>query len=148
MFSHLNNSATLIIVICAASAALGGAGKWLIGTKRKPGVLRRGHRDVRALRDTILGRDPVLDTITGHELSPAVPGLGARMADQDERLDRLTTVVETLADVHVRVDSLETRVTAIEAGAHLERIVGKVESAQAWRTMEAAITAEPPGDED
>lgn len=144
MFSHLNDTATLITVVAAASVALAGAGKWLVGTKRNPGVFRRGHRDVRALRDTILGRDPVLDTITGHELSPAIPGLGARMADQDERLDRLTTVVETLADVHVRVDALEVRVVAIEQNRDLERIVGKVESVQLMKTMETAINAEPP----
>ena len=41
-----------------------------------------------------------------------------------------------------RIDHLENRVSAIEQG-RFERIVGKAESIQLYKTMETAIKADP-----
>lgn len=125
-------------------AAVGGGFVVLVGAVRwaRPRV-RAVTRDSRAIRDTLVGREAQYDSITGREIAPALPSIGQRMADSDERLDRLTAVVETIADSHVRIDALETRVTRIESIREIERALGKVESIQLMQTMESAIKADP-----
>lgn len=95
--------------------------------------------DVRAGRDALVGRAAVFDSITGRELSPELPGIGVRMAT-------IETAVAILAESSGRLDSLEHRVESLE-GAAVERVVAKVESAQAWRAVEAVANATPPDDE-
>jgi len=106
---------------------------------------RRGHRETVAVRDAILGRDAIIDTITRKELAPALPGIGQRMANTEAQMAVITEAVAKLADTHQRLDKHEQRIEKLEA-ASVERIVTRAESAQAFRAMEAAINATP--DED
>ena len=100
--------------------------------------MKSAASDTAAVRDAILGREAVKDSITGRELAPALPGIGVRMAT-------IESAVALLADQGGRLDSLEHRVESLEE-ARVERVVAKVESAQAWRTMEAVANATPPDD--
>ena len=113
---------------------------------------KRGHRETVAVRDAILGRDAVVDTITRREIMPALPGIGVRMASQESQMERLTETVELLAkhqatqhELERRVDSIDERVKKLEDGM-VERIVNKAESTQALRVIETALRSEPPFD--
>ena len=96
--------------------------------------------DAVKIRDSINGRPAVLDTITGAEISRALPGIGQRM-------DTVERAVATLADQHRVLDDHEDRLKALEAAA-VERIVTRSESAQAWRAMTAATLATPAEQDD
>lgn len=126
------------------------AGWWRWGRPR----LEKARQDGAAMRDAILGRDPVVDSITGRELAPALPGIGVRMATTEEQMLLLTEAVAKIADSHVRLAHIETRVDDIaadvadlKAGA-MERIMARAEAAQAWSAVEAAVKATPPSEID
>ncbi|WP_232676662.1 hypothetical protein [Nocardioides sp. R-C-SC26] len=106
----------------------------------KPRWRRLVSRTTVAL-DSIVGRDPIVDEITGHELAPALPGIGQRMATVEE-------AVKTLADQHGRIDDIDRRVRALES-ASIERTVTRMESVQHLATVDRALQAHPPleGDE-
>lgn len=104
--------------------------------------IHRGRKEVVAVRDAILGREAITDSITGKELAPAVPGMGVRMATTEENLRILADAVAKIADSHLRLDDHESRIKNLE-DARVERVVNRVESAQAWRTIEKAIDADP-----
>lgn len=116
-----------------------------------------------AIRDAILGRDEVHDSITGAKLAEALPGMGVRTAlleqqvsQQVVHLTELTKVVKTLADTQkrqqdhgARLDAhdsrfsvVEDRLTKVELAA-AERIVGKVESIAAYRAIEEVAKTMP-----
>lgn len=125
---------TLIGIIAAVVA-------WLRWVRPK---LRRGTEEVVAVRDAILGREALRDSITGREIQPALPGMGVRMAHQEEQsrdqraqLQILTDAVTKIADSHELLNNIERRVAALEDAA-VERVVTKVESAEAWRAIAAA----------
>ena len=114
---------------------------------------RRTKAQATAAWDSIVGREAVVDSITGKELAPALPGVGVR-------LDILTDAVTKMSDQHVRIESLELsrEKTDAELVAHaaaiqelkaatVERIVTKSESAAAWRAIEA-IAHDPDAVED
>ena len=104
--------------------------------------IHSGRKEVVAVRDAILGREAIMDSITGKEIAPAVPGMGVRMATTEENLRVLADAVAKIADSHLRLDDHETRLKNLE-DARVERVVNRVESAQAWRTIEKAIEADP-----
>lgn len=125
--------------------------------------------DARAIRDTLVGREAVRDSITGREISPAVPGIGSRMADQEQdvrgiRTDVgvLTRAVADLASAQADMTALQARMddhdrritdndhrlTAIEQGHHLERMAGKAESIHLYRAIESIAKDENPTDPD
>lgn len=102
-------------------------------------------RDAVAVRDAILGREAVRDSITGLELAPPLPGVGARMAHQEQQMELLTTAVARIADQQHQyhelkdtVDRHDLRLVALEE-ATLERIVTRAESTQAWGAVQAAL---------
>lgn len=64
--------------------------------------------------DVLLGRDAVIDSITGQELSPPLPGIGTRMSKQEDQMELLTKAVSTLSENHTRIDDHERRLTALE----------------------------------
>lgn len=105
--------------------------------------VKKGQAEAVAVRDAILGRDAVRDSITGRVLAPPLPGIG-------QRIDTVERAVATLADQHRVLEDHERRIKANEAriskleDAAAERIVTKQESALAWRAMEAATNATPP----
>lgn len=100
--------------------------------------LKRWNWERQAKNDVLIGRPAVLDSITGKELAPPLPGVGVRM-------DLLTETVAKLADTHLRIENHEERIKVLEE-ATVERVVTRAESAQAYRAIEAAINATP--DED
>jgi len=115
---------------------------------------RRGHQETVAVRDAILGREPIRDSITGREIQPALPGIGVRMANQEQQMEQLTKTVQLLAEhqatqheLERKVDQIDQRVKDLE-DARVERIVGKAESTQALRVIETALLADPPLDVD
>jgi hypothetical protein len=110
----------------------------------RPGF-RQARSDFIAARDSIVGRDAVVDSITGRELSPALPGVGVRLDRQEQQMDLLTGAVSKIADSHVRLEDHEHRIMQLEAAA-VERVVARAESAQAWRAMEKAMDSPPPED--
>lgn len=156
MIDSINETTQVIIGVCTAGALLAGAYKVLWYGKRnpyRPGVLKGFLVDMRGFRDAILGREPVLDTITREVIKPALPGIGTRMAHQETQMELLTVTVTKLVDQQVfqqqlaeRVDSVEGRVERLEAQA-VERIVSRQESANAFRAMEAAYKANPDPDD-
>lgn len=100
-------------------------------------VTRRAHDkakdvggDVVAVRDSILGRPAVVDSITGKELAPALPGIGQRM-------DTVERALVALADQHAVLEDHETRLKALE-DARVERVVTQVESAAMWQAVAKA----------
>jgi hypothetical protein len=103
---------------------------------------RRTRSEVTAIRDSILGRDAIRDSITGREIEPALPGVGTRLANQEEHLGVLADAVASLAKSHAVLDDHEKRIAALEV-ASVERIVSRAESAAGWRAMEAAALATP-----
>lgn len=105
--------------------------------------LRHTLGQVGAVRDSILGREAILDSITGIELAPALPGVGVRLADQERHLGTLAEAVATIAADHHQIADHEGRIVRLEQAA-VERVVGKAESVAAWRAMEAAAGATPP----
>lgn len=122
---------------------------WLVGAAALIGALaviwkaiRRARTaswgaigDAVKIRDSIIGRPAMVDSITGEEKSPALPGIGQRM-------DTVERAVATLADQHRVLDDHEDRLKRLEV-ASAERIVNRSDSAQAWRAMTAAIEATP-----
>lgn len=134
---------TILVGCTALGAAIVGYAKWA-----KPKLQARQKRQ-EAFESAILGRPAVPHPeIPGKILAPAVPGIGERQARQEEQMTELVSAVAKIADTHVRVDALETRVTALEDGRVFERAAGKIESIQLMRTMEAAVNAAPNGDDD
>lgn len=133
-------AATVVALVSAL------AGWWRWGRPR----LEKAKQEATAMRDAILGREPVVDTITGRELAPALPGIGVRMATTEEQMALLTDAVAKIADSHVRLAHIETRVdelavdvAELKAGT-LERVIARAESASAWSAVEAAVKAQPP----
>jgi hypothetical protein len=112
--------------------------------------------DVRASRDALLGRDAIVDSITKKEIAPALPGIGVRMEHQEQRALRQEERTEVIAgtlvklvDQHERLIGLTERVNGIDdrvlklEQAAVERIVGKAESAEAWRAVQAVAGQQP-----
>ena len=123
-------------------------GQWIIFTASVLGALavlwkaiQRARKrakdvsgDVVAVRDSILGRPAVVDSITGKELAPALPGIGQRM-------DTVERALVALADQHTAIEDHETRIKALE-DARVERVVTQAESAAMWHAV-AKVTDEP-----
>jgi hypothetical protein len=98
--------------------------------------LRNVSAQVVGVRDSILGREAIHDSITGREIVPALPGMGVRMAGLESAQAALMEAVAKLADEHIRLEDHERRIVALEVSG-FERVVTRAESAQAWRAMEA-----------
>ena len=116
--------------------------------------INRVKKDGAAMRDAVLGREKVVDSITGRELAPALPGIGVRMAHQEDQMRLLTDAVSKIADSHRRLEHVEMRVdeiaedVAVLKAGTMERIMARAESAQAWSAVEAiAKTDDPPESE-
>jgi hypothetical protein len=138
----------LVLTVLGILSVLGGWLRW--GRPR----VAQAQREAVAMRDAILGRDSVRDTITGRELAPALPGIGVRMAHQEDQMRLLTDAVSKIADSHVRLENVEARVDrhdediAILKAASAERIIARVESSQAWQAVEAVAKSQPPNEID
>jgi hypothetical protein len=94
-------------------------------------------------RDALVGREAVKDSITGRELSPALPGIGQRMANVETAIVAIAQQQQEIADLKVTVAVHDREIGKLADGqarleaAAVERVVSKAESAAAWRAMEA-----------
>lgn len=95
-----------------------------------------------AQRDALIGRPPVYDSITRKEISPALPGIGQRMATMENAVAELAASNQR-HESHEAHLALHDREIADLKSAQVERIVTKAESAAAWRAVEAAALASP-----
>ena len=137
----------LAVGLIAIIGAVLGWLKWL-----RPKI-RRGKAEVVAVRDAILGRDAISDSITGREIEPPLPGVGVRVAHVEEsqretsrQIESIAVAITKLASQQEAIEDHEARIEQLEKAA-VERIVTKQESAQAWRAMEAAANAQPDDEE-
>lgn len=85
---------------------------------------RATKREVVGVRDAILGRDATVDSITGREVSPALPGIGQRIATVED-------AVLQLADQRDQLKNHEERIGILE-DARAERAIAQAESAAMW----------------
>ncbi|MGZ6778162.1 MAG: hypothetical protein ACXVGO_04105 [Mycobacterium sp.] len=136
MIDGLNATTETLIGVGGALSLLAAWWRWL-----RP-KYKRGKADGVAIRDAILGRDAIVDSITKKEIAPALPGIGQRMATVEQAL---ITFAQNRHDLDALIESHEKhdqRIRALEDAA-VERVVTKAESAAAWRAMEAATLAQP-----
>lgn len=132
-----------LLGLCALAGVAAGFLKWVWP------LFKAFAQDLTSARDSIVGRAAVHDSITGRTVSPELPGIGVRMANQEVQMGELTRAVADLAKSHVRLDDLDGRVraqnirlVALEEAA-VERVVSRAESAAAWRVVEAVARATP-----
>jgi hypothetical protein len=146
---------TLAMVGIAAAAV----GLWRWARPR----WRAGKKDAVAMRDTLIGRGPVLDSITGEELSPALPGVGVQMVHTKAQLEfaigKLHEIEHEVTNndgssIKDSVDRIEARMRSGDgrfdelAGeiANLRETLGTLAQAQPalWSAVEAVARATPP----
>lgn len=140
----LEQTDTLVGIAGGLVVVLGALLAWLRWIRPK---VRRAVGRTGAALDTIAGRPPIVDNITGRELAPALPSIGERMASVEQRVDRLVEVIEGQHRQDVRLDDHEHRIEQLENAA-IERIATKAESAKAWNAIAAvAQQHDPLGDE-
>jgi hypothetical protein len=126
---NITPSLELILLL---GGVLGLVGTWLKWVRPK---LRTLRRETRAARDSLLGREAQHDSITGKEISPALPGMGQRMAT-------IETALGQLVNLHERLDSHEKRLSDLE---HMDyqRALARTESIEMLRTIDTAIRSSP-----
>lgn len=132
----MDRTVSLVLLAAGVIGALGIIWKLVV---RGRGAVKEVRSDARKIRDTLVGREAVVDTITGKEIAPALPALGQRM-------DTVERAVAVLADQHRMLGDHEDRIKALE-DARVERVITRAESAQAWSAMEAAINSHPAEDD-
>lgn len=135
---------TGIVAVAAAIGALALLGRYALRGWRWQ---RAFSRKATAIGDAILGRDAVVDSITGKEIAPPLPGMGVRMAHQEQQMEAITVAVTKLASQQEYLVDHERRIKALEDSS-LERIVTRAESAQAWSAVEAISKSSPPDEID
>lgn len=91
--------------------------------------------DLAAGRDALVGRDAILDPVSGTQLAPALPGVGKRM-------ETIEAALIVLADNQTVLVNHEDRIMALEQAA-MERIVTRAETGAAYSAMEAAFRSTP-----
>ncbi|MAE64165.1 MAG: hypothetical protein CMJ18_07800 [Phycisphaeraceae bacterium] len=130
----------LIAIAVGVTTLLGAVGAFWVKVL-KPRI-EAGRKEATAVRDAILGREPITDSITGREIAPALPGIGQRMATVEQALVTLADQGRRLGDLEDEQIDHGERLDKLEA-AQVERVVTRAESTAAWRAMEAAVQAEP-----
>lgn len=128
-----------IVLAGAAAAVVAGWWRWV-----RP-WWRDLRRDFVAGRDALVGRPPVRDSITGKELAPEIPGIGARMATVEQALVTMAQNHHTLTQLQELGANHEARIGKLEDAA-VERVMGRAEAVAAWQAMHAAVQAEPEHD--
>lgn len=99
--------------------------------------VRNLFSDLRAIRDTLVGRPAQRDTITGRPIP------GTERAAIGDRMDEVASSVKTLIENNQRLDDHERRIERIEDTLSIDRRLDKIESVQLLRTMETAIQSDP-----
>lgn len=132
--SHLEYALGIAVGLTTLAAAAAAWFRWIY-----PRYKNTRARVISAL-DALTGREAIVDTITGRELAPALPGIGQRMDTVEQTLIKL-------ADQQTRIDDHETRLSRLEI-ANIERTVTRAESLQHLTTLDQAIRRIPEPDED
>lgn len=125
------DSATRVLALVATIVAViaGGTALWM--------ALRRQARTIAAMADALLGHEEARDR-SGAVFQEAQPGLAARMASVDGKLDRILRLeldrrVVALEEGHAALTegqaALTGRVKVLEDAA-VERVVTKAESSE------------------
>lgn len=100
--------------------------------------------DLRAIRDTLVGRPAMRDSITQRPIpGTAQPSIGDRMASQEVSMAKVAEAVDKLADASARLEDHEKRLSRVEDALHLDRRLEKIEAVQLLRTIETVAQAEP-----
>ncbi len=139
--------------IILAAAVVGALALLWKTTKRARKAWRHGKVALVAFFTTIAGRDEVRDPARpGVVLAEALPSMGARLdavektgAKTHEVLEHIATLIEGQQKQDLRLEDHGQRILALEV-ASVERVAGHIDSAAAWRAMEAV--ASTPGDPD
>lgn len=150
-FGSLGPVLQMIVLLGAAVTVIAAFMKWV-----RP-KYRLFFSDLRAIRDTLVGRPAIVDSVTKRIVPhTALPSIGERMATQEESLRLVADAVEKLATANSRLTSLElevgrlsTRIERVEGCLTDERLLTKVEGIQMLRTIEQVASAtEPPASPD
>lgn len=107
----LSNAQTDMALLIGIITILGAMVSWIRWARPK---LRKMSREVTAIRDSILGRDEIRDTITNELIAPELPGIGVRVANTEELLIEVTGAISRLADTSDRLDDHERRISRLE----------------------------------
>lgn len=118
-----SDQATVGAFAVTALVAVAAGARWMLPR------LARFFRSVDRMFETINGRPAEVDK-AGRQVAASVPSLSVQLADLRSELGDRKLMDQRLTDV-------EGRVTALESGHQVERVVSKLESAQAWRAVEA-----------
>lgn len=125
----------LAVAACTLLIIFGGWWRWV-----RPRY--KGAKDQAvSIRDAIIGRPAIKDSITGREISPKLPGIGERVDTLELVVLRVSDQSRTLAEHDARHAEHEQRLTALE-DARVERVVSQAESAAMW----TAVVQERDGD--
>ncbi len=135
----MSDAVSILLLVAAAIGAIGIVWQLVRKTRAKTRAL---VRDGVKVRDSIIGRPAVVDTITGRELAPPLPGVGQRLDTVERAVAMLADQHRVLDDHEVRIRSNSDRIEKLEA-ASVERVVNRQDSAQAWRAISSAIDATP-----
>lgn len=135
----LDSANAVVTLVAGVLLILGAIGSWVKWGRPR---FRSAVRELVKFRDSVNGRDPIIDSITGKQIEPAVPGIGVRMEHQEQQMQLLTDAVAKIANSHERLERLEGRVSVLENAA-VERVVNRVESAQAYAAIEAVAKSQP-----
>ena len=133
---NINNKADVAVAATVILAALGTYWRWL-----RP-RLRSVRRDGRAIRDTLLGREEIRDSITNEVKVPALPGVGQRVASLEQAIGPLSVALARLADTHERLEAHDQRLNALEK-AERERTLARTEAIEMFRAMDTAMKTQP-----
>jgi hypothetical protein len=136
-YESLDGWLQAIIVIGAAVTVLATFLRWI-----RP-RLRNFFGDLRAIRDTLVGRPAMRDSITDRIIpGTALPGIGERMASQEQAVAAMSESVKALVENNQRLDDHERRIERMEDALHIDRRLDKIESVQLLRTIETVAQAE------
>lgn len=137
-YDSLDTWLQMVIVVGAATTVLVGFFRWF-----RPKV-RNFFCDLRSIRDTLVGRPASRDSIT-HRIIPgtALPGIGERMASQEQVVADMSESVKALVRNNQRLDDHERRIERMEDALHIDRRLDKIEGIQLLRTIEQVAQSEP-----
>lgn len=135
----LDSANAVTALIAGIVVILGAVGGWWY-KRGRPKV-----RQVEAMSEAILGRAEVRDR-SGAVIQKAQPGMPAQVAELTEAVRDLVKMQHRVDIVEDDVRDLQGRVTVLEE-ARLEHVVSRVESAEAYRAIQAAQRAASPDDQ-
>ena len=131
-------------------ALMGAVAGWLKVIRPR---YRAARRKAIAISDALIGREAITDTITGRELAPALPGIGARMETVEKAVTHVADLLTTQRDQDREIETLKERVTEahkridnLEAQT-IERVATKAESVAAWKAVAAVANQPDPMDD-